>query len=154
MKNRALVTKCEGEQCEIMVLRAEACGSCHACNACHAEPSCYRVENTLHVEKGDWIMVEMEDKQFFRRVGLVYILPLLFFLGGLLLSLFVQQRLGKVNELLSVLIGFLSLVLYSIIIRPLDKKEGNIPAMHMVYRTNPPDHVNDCATKKQSGMEA
>lgn len=79
MKNRALVTKCEGEQCEIMVLRAEACGSCHACNACHAEPSCYRVENTLRVEKGDWIMVEMEDKQFFRRVGLVYILPLLFF---------------------------------------------------------------------------
>lgn len=154
MKNRAVVTKCEGRQCEIMVLRAEACGSCHACNACHAEPSYYRVENTLHVEEGDWIMVEMEDKQFFRRVGLVYVLPLLFFLGGLLLSLFVQQRLGKVNELLGVLVGFLGLALYSVVIRPLDKKERSISAMHMVYRTSPLDRVNDCCTKKQSGMEA
>lgn len=154
MKNKAFVTKCEGNQCEIMVMRAEACGSCQACNACHAKPSSYRIENTLGVAEGDWVMVEMENKQFFRRVGLLYVLPLVFFLGGLLISLFIQQRIGKGNELWSVLAGFLGLVLYSFIIRPVDKKEGNIPAMHMLYRTGALEQTDDCCTKMQSGMEA
>lgn len=154
MKNKAFVTKCEGTQCEIMVMRAEACGSCQACNACHAKPSIYSIENTLGVSEGDWVMVEMDDKQFFRRIGLVYVLPLLFFLGGLFLSLFIQQRLGKNNELISVLAGFFGLALYSLFIRPVDKREGIVPAMHMTYRTSAAERTDDCCTKKQSEMEA
>lgn len=144
MQNKALIVSTMGSQCKILVMRAEACGSCEACNACGAKPSTYVIENTLQAKPGEAVMVEMKDADFFRRVGLLYVLPMLLFVGGIVLTDLAQKPLGMHAEALDLIGGLLGIVLYWAVIRKVDRKEPDTPAMRMLYRTTLEETSSNC----------
>lgn len=134
MRSKAVVTKNMGEWSEVLVMRSEACGSCSACNGCQAKPTLLKVRNTMSANPGDAVIVEMEDKRFFQSVGWLYVLPLVLFVGGIMLSAFIQQFFGQMNELLCVMGGAVGLFLFWLIIRVVDHRSERKTMISMVRK--------------------
>ncbi len=154
MQSKAMVKSVQGDQCTIMVMRAEACGSCHACSGCKAKPQEYRVLNTLHVQAGEAVVVEMEDKLFFRNVGLLYLMPLLFFIVGLLAGLFGTRWAGNENDVFGLIGGMLGIGLYWLVIRLIDRKKSGERVMHLVRRASINELFLPCGDSRSQGVQA
>lgn len=122
MQTTAIVTANHGEMSEILVMRSEACGSCAASGACQTKPSTHTIPNTLHLDVGDGVVVEMREKTFFRNVFLLYVMPVLFFVGGIALATLWQSRQGAVDETKSFLAGLFALIIFAFVIRVVNQK--------------------------------
>lgn len=133
MQKTAIVTAVQGDQSEILVMRSEACGSCSACSGCQTKPQIQKLTNTLQAEVGDTVIVEMPNHLFVRHIFLLYLMPLLFFVLGIIVVHFVQAQ--PANDLLSFGGGLLGLALYTIVIRFIDRRSGE--ALRMVRVLSP-----------------
>lgn len=122
MKNKALVVKTEKDMAEVLVYRAEACGSCDSCSACDQKPQTQWVQNILHAKAGDSVYVEMKTEQFLGGLLKLYGLPLVLFFAGIAAAMIISAQFGKQNELIGLLGGFAGLGIYVVIARVMDRK--------------------------------
>ncbi|MDD7592945.1 MAG: SoxR reducing system RseC family protein [Peptoniphilaceae bacterium] len=136
MQTTAIVTANQGDMSEVLVMRSEACGSCAAAGACHTKPSTHTIPNTLGLVPGDGVVVEMREKTFFRNVFLLYIMPVLFFVGGIALATLWQSRTGTVDETKSFLAGLAALVVFAFVIRFVNQKLEGTEDWTMVRRVS------------------
>ena len=119
MTNDAVVTKLlPHNRAEVAVSRMSVCGgNCGSCGGCVSESEIKAVaENPIGAEPGQRVVIESNNKDFFGKAVLVYIMPLFLLLLGYLLA----GILGR-SEKLCVLVGFLGLVLGGLILVLLQK---------------------------------
>lgn len=132
MQTKGLVIQTKDDKSEILVYRAEACGSCEACGACGVKPQKMWIDNTLNAEEGDFVVLEMNNKKFFSSVAKLYLLPLVLFVLGILISYYIMEKMGNVNEIYAFLGGLAGLGIFFIIARILDAKVEKEPLVSMV----------------------
>ena len=76
------IMRTSGDQAQVAIARDTACGhSCTSCGACQNRELYIQAENPAQYPVGDMVYVEVPDKPPYKIAFVVYILPLLFFLG-------------------------------------------------------------------------
>ena len=89
MTQEAVVTKLlPNGMAEVAVKRTTACGgNCGSCESCVFENQMKTVaRNTPQAQPGQKVMIESQSSKVFKAAFLVYVLPLLFFLGAYALA--------------------------------------------------------------------
>lgn len=90
MAEKGIVTELKGELAVIKMKRTEACAKCRACIAGMSEKEMImEADNQCNAQVGDWVELELVDNGFFFAVMIMYGIPLVAFLVGILLSYFV-----------------------------------------------------------------
>ena len=107
----------------VALVSTEAKGACHSCSArgvCHLGGSKTMVAetwNTLGAQVGDTVRISLGSRSVLGAAFLLYMVPLLFFLGGLILG----QTLTS-GQTWGVILGFLCMVASYVGIRFLDRR--------------------------------
>lgn len=129
MLKKAMVVNNEGEKSNLIVYRAEACGHCSSSSICHKrEAQLLSVKNTLDAKPGDLITLEMAQVNYMKNLLMLYVLPLVLFLGGV----FGVKALGITKDLYAFLGGALGLLLFFLYGRLTNKKYEDDELVHMV----------------------
>ena len=94
---------------EVSMTRKEACAKCRACVAGLSEKEMkIDAENNCFAKVGDWVEVQISPEGFISALFIVYGLPLVAFMIGLLPSYFILKpmlKLGNAGDVLSFFIG-------------------------------------------------
>jgi len=86
MDHTGVVVAAEGNTIRIRFPRSKACAHCGACMNFGSEYAETVIENSLHAMVGDHVQVELAAKSFLKASLLVYVLPLLALLAGLVIA--------------------------------------------------------------------
>ncbi|MGO3751304.1 MAG: SoxR reducing system RseC family protein [Peptoniphilaceae bacterium] len=125
MKQIGFVVEDNGDYVKVSSMRESSCGtSCENCSAKCGESKIHnqKVLNTIGAKVGDKVILETSFKTLISYIGLVYGLPLLFFIIGVIVS---SNFLGfNTNnaQLLNLLVGLLFMIFSFIIIKIIDSK--------------------------------
>lgn len=138
MLNRGIVVSTEGDQCEVVVFRTEACGSCSACSACDAKPTVYRVPNELNAEPGEAVVLEIKNTAFFAGVFALYVVPMIFFLIGLFLCYFLVPAKDSSRDAVAFFGGLAGLLIFGGLMRLLERKLKKKTLVRMIEKTDLP----------------
>ncbi|RQD70589.1 MAG: sigma E positive regulator RseC/MucC [Tindallia sp. MSAO_Bac2] len=104
--------------------------SCAGCNACKMGSSDKPIElealNRLNAREGDWVEVEMENQYVLTAAFMMYMIPLLFLVAGVLIGHYALgfAGVGQYHELLTAVIAFLATALAYIILNRSEKKRA------------------------------
>ena len=125
-KTGTVVAKNE-EMIDIQCERPEACAKCGACGEGRAQ--CTTLTLRAQANVGDEVVVEIPEGRVAQASMLAYIVPLLFFIAGLLLAGPVRSALGLAipADLFTVLLGLIGIGLALAVLRALEphmKKKG------------------------------
>lgn len=107
------------------VRKVSACGTnCATCSAgCNQDPLKIEVFNTLNVSPGDFVEIKADSSRVLKYMLILYGTPLLFLLFGVGISHSYFQKLNMDNyEILSLLVGIVSLCIGALIVKRVDKK--------------------------------
>ena len=109
MAEKGKVIELNGEFATVSMTRKEACAKCRACIAGMTEKEMIiEAENECYANIGDWVDVEVSPDGFISALFVVYGLPLIGFLVGLIPSYFIFKTLfdiGSIGDFLSFVIG-------------------------------------------------
>lgn len=117
---KGLVHDVKGDLVFATIERKEACGECRACFAGMTKHEMdIEAKNLCDAEIGDWVELELQDNAFFHAVVIMYGLPFLGFISGILLGyLAVPKVLPWINEAFaSVVLGALGIFIAYLWIR-------------------------------------
>lgn len=96
---KGLVTETTGKFVKVHIVRKEACGECRACFRGMMEKDMdIEAQNLCEAEVGDWVELELQDNAFMHAVLIMYGIPLIGFLAGLLFGNFVVAPLLPIEE--------------------------------------------------------
>jgi positive regulator of sigma E activity len=119
MFEKARVLQRKEDKAIVVFESKEACSHCASRNICHLAKEGLRqmeVEDEIGTEVGDLVEVSIPNQGIIKRSFLLYILPTIFFVGGMAFSLF-----KRLSELISLGVGFFSLSVAFFIIFLIDK---------------------------------
>lgn len=86
---KGLVHEVKGDLVLAKIERKEACGECRACFAGMTKHEMdIEAKNLCDAEVGDWVELELQDNAFFHAVVIMYGLPFIGFLAGILAGYF------------------------------------------------------------------
>lgn len=128
MEQQGLVIKEIGDYVEILVMREAACGSgCDSCNSkcSEAKPLIVKTINTIELKIGEKVRIEMNSKSVLQYFLVVYGIPLVLLLTGIVfgVSLFQKYQIDQA-ELYGLIFGIVFMCLSYLIIKNIDKKHG------------------------------
>lgn len=109
---KGLVTETKGNLAIVHIRRREACGECRACLSGMTEKDMdIEAKNLCDAEVGDWVELELQENAFFNAVMVMYGLPLVGFIAGVLLGYFaVPMVLPMISPALSgIVVGALGI---------------------------------------------
>jgi positive regulator of sigma E activity len=89
MTQDAVVTKLlPNGMAEVVVIRGTACGgNCGSCESCRFQRELHtEARNLIQAQPGQKVTIESKSSRIFGAAVLVYVMPLLFFLGGYVLA--------------------------------------------------------------------
>ncbi|MBW7996686.1 MAG: SoxR reducing system RseC family protein [Candidatus Glassbacteria bacterium] len=98
--SRGKVIGSEGGMAQVEVSRSAMCDGCHQEGACHVtllesgQNTIALVRNPLDAKPGDRVEIAVDEEVVIRGSVVLYILPLAFMLGAILLALGLKERLG------------------------------------------------------------
>lgn len=100
---KGLVTELKGKHAIVKIHRKEACGECRACLSGMMEKDMdIEAKNLCEAEVGDWVELELQENAFFNAVMVMYGLPFVGFIAGLLLGYFgIPKVFPAINEVFS-----------------------------------------------------
>lgn len=126
MDRIGIVTEVKGSQVTVELERHSACGDCGMCG--HAsESKCFKVKtrNTIDAVVGEKVMVEMPDQSLVKVAMIVYTIPLIALIIGVMLgNVFITQLQGEIKDLMSFLLGVIFMGGTFIWVKQYDKKSG------------------------------
>ncbi|MCI5643616.1 MAG: SoxR reducing system RseC family protein [Peptoniphilus sp.] len=106
--------------------RESACGeSCESCSAkcAESESELFEFPNTLSADIGDVVKIKTRDKSILSYKFLVYGLPLILFMSTITISYYLMSKMFMKNiELISLIMGIISLIISYLIIKGIDHK--------------------------------
>lgn len=124
MKQMATVLRADNDEALVRVQRSEACGSCHACSL-WSDKSEYidlTVKNTYEAQEGDLVELDLDAPDVLRASFVMYIIPLIAMMGGVLLGYYVF---APSNEMIAALLGMIFLAISYITIKLSEKRIKN-----------------------------
>lgn len=128
MEQYGIVVKKIDTFVEIASTRLAACGtSCESCGAKCAESKEATIIalNTIGLEVGDRVKVDIDSREVLRYISLMYGLPLIFFFIGLGLGYLLGSFVFKENiELVSLICAIVVTIIAYTVIRRVDKNFG------------------------------
>ncbi|KXZ39440.1 positive regulator of sigma(E), RseC/MucC [Alkalithermobacter thermoalcaliphilus JW-YL-7 = DSM 7308] len=124
MKSLGIVINKEADIAYLKMQRHSACGSCGACKMGDEKSDIeIKAYNKIGAEIGDFVEVDMHVPNFMKAVFIVYTLPLISLLVGVVLGTKVLGQLGYNNtETISLFIGIVLMSLTFLMIRINEKK--------------------------------
>lgn len=123
MTNEGVVTKVlPNNMAEVAVARSTACGgNCGSCEACEFQNELKTLaHNLVGASLGQKVVVETKSSVIFGAAMLVYVMPLIFFIGGYILA----YLLGA-GEGLCVVVSFAFLVVSAVILVMSQRRKKN-----------------------------
>lgn len=117
---KGIVCETKGDLAVVKIHRKEACGECRACLSGMMEKDMdVEAKNLCDAEEGDWVELELQENAFFNAVVVMYGLPLVGFIAGVLLGYFCVPRvLPMISPALSgIVLGALGILLAFLWIR-------------------------------------
>lgn len=117
---KGIVSEIKGDLAVVKIQRKEACGECRACfSGVMKADMDVEAKNLCDAEAGDWVELELQENAFFNAVVVMYGLPLVGFIGGVLLGYFcVPMVLPMISPALSgIVLGALGILLAFLWIR-------------------------------------
>ncbi len=126
--NEGLVTKLDGNQAEVKIVREGACGhDCAHCKGCGEGVSKIIARNDVGAKVGDFVSLQGDDV-IVRRAFLVYLLPLIFFFVGYAIG-FYLFHLSEFSSAFVGLVLFVADFLWTVRYSRKQKELGNIPVI-------------------------
>lgn len=116
----------------VKLKRQEACAKCRACSAgMKTEEMLLQAENLCNANVGDNVEIALEEADFMKAVLIMYGIPFLCFIGGIMGTYFLLQSISAQNaEIISFCVGLVSVVISYLIIHcfePHFKKDNYVP---------------------------
>lgn len=111
---KGFVSEIKGDLAIVKIYRQEACGECRAClSGMTKKEMDIEAKNLCDAEEGDWVELELQENAFFNAVMIMYGLPFLAFLAGVLVGyMAIPKVLPAISPVLSSLVlGVLGIVL-------------------------------------------
>ena len=123
------VIKKDKNKIVVALERTEACSKCKACSA-GLDAKTMEIEclNVCNADMGDVVEISLEADSFFKAVAIMYGIPFVAFMGGLIGSYFIFENVGASNkELISFAVGAVLVAIVYLIIRSLENvwKQGD-----------------------------
>lgn len=126
MKQEGIVIKTENSFLEVLVIRESGWGgNCKSCAGCSSEskPVTVNILNDINAKVGDRILLQIENGTVVKYSIIMYFIPLMFFVFGLISGIMILSENNVSNyELKSFGIGIISLLASFLILKILDKK--------------------------------
>lgn len=126
MEGVGIVRKVINNKIVVEFVRQSACGeSCATCNAKCAESEVEFLEfnNNISAKQGDLVRIKNNEKSILSYKFLVYGLPLLLFMVSTSFAYFIFNKYSiNSKDLMSLIVGIISLVISFIIIKSVDSK--------------------------------
>ena len=103
---KGLVSEVKGDLAIVKIHRKEACGECRACLSGLTEKEMdIEAKNLCDAEEGDWVELELQENAFFNAVMIMYGLPFVAFIAGVVVGYFgVPKVLPMIPPFLSSLV--------------------------------------------------
>lgn len=127
MQQVGFVKKINGDKMELEVKRVSGCGeNCKGCgSSCNIPPHYISLKNNLGAEVGDFVELKGETNKILKYTLIVYMIPFIFFIGGIALGSSIFKTKGFANhESLGFLIGLIFLIISFFFLKIIDKKVG------------------------------
>lgn len=124
MKQCGLVTEVEGAYAKVIMQRHTSCSSCNACKMGHEN---HKVEirglNNAKAKVGQWVSVDMDNHDVLMAAFIVYVIPLIALIAGIMISnaILSSTGIGNYQDLVSAAIGFIAMAITFLIIRTKEK---------------------------------
>ncbi|WP_138159067.1 SoxR reducing system RseC family protein [Peptoniphilus catoniae] len=137
MESLGIVTKVKGDTIEVASIREASCGtSCESCAAKCAESKVHTqtLYNSINAEVGDKVLIETNSKNFLRFILLIYGLPLVFFIVGVVSSNFFLKEKTENYQLISFIFGIASMVISYLIIKKIDSNYKDVKEIIVLKR--------------------
>ena len=154
MAEKGLVTNIKDNYAVVRLTRQEACAKCRACIAGMSEQDMFiEAENACNAEIGDWVYVDLRDNGFLNAVLIMYGIPLIGLLAGILIGYFaISPALGfdgNTKDIFSFFCGIICTLLAYLWIKLNDKKWKNDKKYRPVAIgvTEPDEKSKSCESK-------
>lgn len=117
MRERAIVIEEHGDQAKIQIIRSSACAHCRGCSIGSLDKKKIHIwaKNPLKAKPGQTVEVELTETAFFQATILVYLIPLIAFILGLILGYRLTNPLKVTQEIFALIIG-LSFMSFSFVL--------------------------------------
>lgn len=126
MEKIGFVKSIDGNAAIIEIVRYGACGDrCSSCKGgCETRAMHVRVNNNLNLSVGQLVKLHSESKKLIKAVMLVYVMPLIVMILGIVLGMMGAEYFGftDMKEPIAVGVGIFSLLLSYLILGYIDKK--------------------------------
>lgn len=112
MEKNGVVVGLRGQKAVIEIARMSSCGDkCATCSGgCSKPPLIVEVDNALQAKQGDFVVLEAPEHAIIQSTLILYTLPLVTFILGVVLGLQVFAGMVPINpELTGILTGFVFL---------------------------------------------
>lgn len=109
----------------VKMVRTEACAKCRAClKGMNEQEMLIEAENACEASAGDWVEIELKDNGFFNAVLIMYGIPLIALLSGILIGYFaIAPVIPQFNrDLLGCFVGIIFMLLAFLWIRSQEKR--------------------------------
>lgn len=122
-----IVRNISNGKAEVEINRISGCGGgCKTCGGCNTPSHTLLLKNDVNANVGDVVKVKGETKNLLKYTAIVYLFPLSMLLVGLFTSNIILKNNGvEKYELISSIIGLLTMAISFLIVRGIDKKIGN-----------------------------
>lgn len=121
MKEIGQVIEKNGRILKVKFSSSEACHSCGLCKI-NEENLVLNVIDECNAKIGDFVIVEVEKKDFYQVTFLIYLFPLISFILGVLIGYLIGERYRLDVQLLGFFIGLVFTVLSYPLIKSIYKK--------------------------------
>ena len=119
------ITSINGDIAEISIKRSSSCGDkCGSCKGgCSVQGMSVKTKNTLGAKVGDYVEIRTQTSIVLKSAFLVYVLPLIMLIMGVLIGVTIFEKLGYVNyESLGFILGLVFLGLSYVVLKSMDKR--------------------------------
>ena len=127
-----VIEKKDNNRLLIRLERQEACAKCRACSAgMQAKEMLLEAENLCNAKIGDNVEISLEETDFMKAVLIMYGIPFVCFVVGVIASYFILTSLQAANiEIISFIVGLVLVVVSYLIIHrfePHFKSDNYVP---------------------------
>jgi sigma-E factor negative regulatory protein RseC len=105
MEEEGVVVEEVGETVRVEVLRKGWCGGCRLCSIGALGKRVTEAENPIGAKKGQRVMIEVPSTGLLVAAFILYILPVIFLVGGFIIGRWVSHVIGFAGEGLSIMVG-------------------------------------------------
>ena len=120
---KGTVIDIKGKKMTMRLETNETCKHCGGCEIVGDQAILADIDNTVGAKKGDMVLIENKAQSIVIAALLIYIMPLIFLVGGYFLGLLATDYFGVDNNW-AIFVGLFTLAASFFLVRIIDKRIG------------------------------